>query len=134
MDTSERRVAPESPAGREREGLAAAIPLESWSAHLWKDGVQLDELPALESIAVQTRNTLYEMVVVDGPQGEVLVTGGRFFPVQTRARVNGCTLGGSCLKWRGIYPGFLLELQIGSELVITTRVRAVERRSTTRAD
>jgi hypothetical protein len=42
--------------------------------------------------------------------------------------VNGCTLGGSCLKWRGVYPGFLMELQVGSEVIVTTRVRSVERR------
>ncbi len=95
MDTSRHTVAvPEK-----------AVPLDAWSKHPWTDGVQVDELPPLEAVEVQTRNTRYQIVVVDGRNGEVLVTGGRFFPVATRARVNGCTLGGSCLKWRGVYPG-----------------------------
>lgn len=91
--------------------------------------MQVDELPAFETIEVRTRNTVYTLVVVDGRNGEVLVTGGRFFPVATRVRVNGCTLGGSCLKWRGVYPGFLMELQVGNEVIVTTRVRSVERRA-----
>jgi hypothetical protein len=124
MDTSRHTVAvPEK-----------AVPLDAWSKHPWTDGVQVDELPPLEAVEVQTRNTRYQLVVVDGRNGEVLVTGGRFFPVATRARVNGCTLGGSCLKWRGVYPGFLMELQVGAEVVITTRVRTVERRPAAESD
>ena len=34
-------------------------------------------------------------------------------------------MGGSLLKARGIYCGFRLELQIGSQVILTTRVRAV---------
>lgn len=105
------------------------VPLDAWSSHPWTDGVQVDELPAFETVEVKTRNTVYTLVVVDGRNGEVLVTGGRFFPVATRVRVNGCTLGGSCLKWRGVYPGFLMELQVGNEVIVTTRVRTVERRA-----
>ena len=110
-----------------------AVPLDAWSRHAWADGVQLEELAPLEAVHVQTRNTLYEITVVDGKNGEALVTGGRFFPVPTRVRVNGCTLGGSCLKWRGVYPGFLMELQVGTEVVVTTRVRSVVRRTDTDA-
>jgi hypothetical protein len=124
MDTSRHTVAvPEK-----------AVPLDAWSRHAWTGGVQVDELPPLEAVEVQTRNTRYQIVVVDGRNGDVLVTGGRFFPVPTRARVNGCTLGGSCLKWRGVYPGFLMELQVGADVVITTRVRTVERRPAAESD
>ncbi len=104
------------------------MPLDAWSAHPWSDGVQVDELAPFDAVEIQTRNTRYELTVVDGRNGEVLVTGGRFFPVPTRVRVNGCTLGGSCLKWRGVYPGFLMELQVGGEVIVTTRVRSVARR------
>ena len=124
METSELTGGWQRPQAEPRR----AVPLDAWSRHPWADGVQIEEIAALESISVQTRNTRYEITVVDGRNGDVLVTGGRFFPVATRARVNGCTLGGSCLKWRGIYPGFLMELQVGTEVVVTTRVRAVDRR------
>ena len=57
--------------------------------------------------------------------GDVLITGGRFFPTPTRARLNGCSLGGSCLKWRGLYCGFRVELQLDGETIITTRVKSI---------
>lgn len=129
MDTSQRTIA-WSTRGSERKAPnegERAVPLDAWSNHPWSGGVQVDELAPFEAIEIQTRNTRYEIVVVDGRNGEVLVTGGRFFPVATRVRVNGCTLGGSCLKWRGVYPGFLMELQVGNEVIVTTRVRSVSR-------
>ncbi len=132
MDTSQRTISwsPRERSERQRPSEGErAVPLDAWSSHPWTDGVQVDELPAFETIEVRTRNTVYKLVVVDGRNGEVLVTGGRFFPVATRVRVNGCTLGGSCLKWRGVYPGFLMELQVGNEVIVTTRVRSVERRA-----
>ena len=131
MDTSQRTVAwsTRGSARREPNEGERAVPLDAWSSHPWSGGVQVDELAPFEAIEIQTRNTRYEIVVVDGRNGEVLVTGGRFFPVATRVRVNGCTLGGSCLKWRGVYPGFLMELQVGNEIIVTTRVRSVARRA-----
>ena len=99
--------------------------LDAWSAMDWTDGLQLDTLPPLRSLVVQTRNTDYRVTVIDGRRGDVLVTGGRFFPQPTRARLNGSTLGGSLLKWRGVYCGFRLELQLGAQTIVTTRVRAI---------
>jgi hypothetical protein len=128
MDTSHRTVTWSEPEAEQRRGTA----LDAWARHAWTDGVQVDALEALEVLEVQTRNTRYAITIVDPASGEVLVTGGRFFPVATRARVNGCTLGGSCLKWRGIYAGFLMELQVGAEVVVTTRVQSVERRPAAR--
>lgn len=99
--------------------------LDAWTAYAWTDGVQVEQLPPLQGVQVRTRNTIYDITVIDGVSGEVLITGGRFFPVPTRARLNGCTLGGSCLKWRGLYTGLRMEIQMGRESVVTTRIRAV---------
>lgn len=105
--------------------VAAAADLESWSGHDWADGVQVDELPPLEQLVVETRNNTYEITVLDPQNGEVMVRGGRFFPQPTRAWVAGCSLGGSFLKLRGIYVGFCLELSRNGETIVTTRVRAI---------
>jgi hypothetical protein len=99
--------------------------LDVWTQQDWSDGVQLESLPALRALQIQTRNTDYHVIVIDGRRGDVLVTGGRFFPTPTRARLNGSTLGGSLLKWRGVYCGFRLELQLGTQVVVTTRVKTV---------
>lgn len=104
-----------------------AVTLDAWSRHDWSDGLQIDRLAPLETIEARTRNSVYELVILDGRNGDVLVTGGQFFPTSTRVRLNGCTAGGSCLKWRGVYCGFRLEFQVGTEVVVTTRVQSVAR-------
>jgi hypothetical protein len=122
------------PESRRDESLVRSTPeqwvprdatLDAWTALAWTDGVQVEQLPPLQALQVQTRNTTYDITVIDGTAGEVLITGGRFFPVPTRARLNGCTMGGSCLKWRGLYTGLRMEIQIGRESVVTTRIRSV---------
>jgi hypothetical protein len=113
------------PATNVRTLVQARALLDTWSAMDWSDGLQLDTLPPLRSLVVQTRNTDYRVIVIDGRRGDVLVTGGRFFPSPTRARLNGSTLGGSLLKWRGVYCGFRLELQLGTQTIVTTRVRSI---------
>jgi hypothetical protein len=130
-DTSVIRPASRNDA-REPDTRPAAT-LDAWSRHDWTDGLQIDRLAPLETIEARTRNSVYELVILDGRNGDVLVTGGQFFPTTTRVRLNGCTAGGSCLKWRGVYCGFRLEFQVGTEVVVTTRVQSVARveRSTT---
>ena len=99
--------------------------LDAWAQHEWTNGLQIDTVSPLHALDVQTRNTAYHIVVIDGRSGDVLVTGGRFFPTPTRARVNGCSLGGSCLKWRGLYCGFRIEFQVDGETIITTRIKSI---------
>ena len=99
--------------------------LDTWSQHDWGEGVQIDALSALESLAVRTRNSLYEISVVQPGTAEVLVRGGHFFPQFTRARLVGSSLGGSFLKLRGVYLGFSMELQVDDRTIVTSPVRSV---------
>jgi len=126
-DTSVIRPAPKTSSHEPGAEARAAVTLDAWSRHEWADGLQIDRLAPLETIEARTRNSVYELVVIDGRNGDVLVTGGQFFPTATRVRLNGCTAGGSCLKWRGVYCGFRLEFQVGSEVVVTTRVQSIAR-------
>jgi len=124
-DTSVVRAAPETSSHEPGAEPRPAITLDAWSQHDWADGLQIDRLAPFETIEARTRNSTYELVVIDGRNGEVLVTGGQYFPTATRVRLNGCTAGGSCLKWRGVYCGFRLEFQVGAEVVVTTRVQSI---------
>ena len=99
--------------------------LRSWADRDWAGGVELPHLAGLDRFLVRTRNTNYEFTVLAPETGEVLVRGGRFFPEHTRARISGCTLGGSILKVCAIYPGFLMELQHGEQRIVTTRVQRI---------
>ena len=81
---------------------------------------------SLETLEVRTKNTVYEITLMDARNGDVLVRGGRFFPVYTRARLAGASLAGSFLKLLGIYVGFSIEFSAGGETIVTTRVRQID--------
>jgi len=109
-------------------GLAAkgaAATLDTWAAHDWSDGVILPQLSPHDQLIVRTRNSTYEIIVLEPRTASVMVRGGVFFPTFTPARVTGCSMGGSCLKVHGVYPGFHLELATDDLPIITTRMQTV---------
>ena len=101
--------------------------LDAWAAHDWRLGVQLESVNALEAFVVRTANSTYEITVLSPPTGEILVRGGAFFPVVTRARLAGASLGGSFLKRHGIYVGFRLEFVSDQTPIVTTPVQTITR-------
>jgi hypothetical protein len=103
----------------------AAYDLDAWSSFPWTDGIQVDRLRSLETLEVQTKNTVYEITVMDPRSGEILVRGGKFFPVYTRARLSGASLAGSFLKLLGVYVGFSMEFHTDDGAIVTTRVREI---------
>jgi hypothetical protein len=84
--------------------------LDAWSEEQWTKGIQLDQLAELETLTVRTQNSVYEITVLCGRTGEVLVRGGRFFPEWTPALLAGSTFGGSLLRSGGIYLGMKMEI------------------------
>jgi len=115
----------ESDACVNRTYLPTACNLETWSGLPWSDGLQLHNLRALDTLEVRTKNTVYEITLMDPRSGEVLVRGGKFFPVYTRVRVAGASLAGSFLKLLGIYVGFSMEIHTDEGPIVTTRVRQI---------
>lgn len=103
----------------------AIADLETWPNLDWSAGVQIDEVHDTQTLLVETRNTTYEVVVIDARRAEVLVRGGRFFPVYTRVHLAGASLGGSFLKLHGVYVGFSMELCGDDGPVITSAVRRI---------
>lgn len=99
--------------------------LDRWSSGNWENGLQIEALEDLDSLAVRTRNSVYEITILSRFTGEVLVRGGRFFPERKVARLAGSSLGGSFLKMGGVYPGFSLEFQDGERRVVTSTVLSV---------
>ena len=100
--------------------------LDNWSEHPWANGVQVDRMRDMEKLEVRTRNSLYEITIIDGLSGEILVRGGSFFPELTPANLQGATLGGSICKLRGIYEGFLMEINVNGQRLVTTPVESIE--------
>ena len=110
---------------QETTSLAGGTLLDAWAKDPWTHGVQIDCLNELDALAVHTRNNLYEIRILCGRTGEVLVRGGRYFPAFTPAVLSGATLGGSFLKMRGIYVGFCMEINANGERIITTPVQTI---------
>jgi hypothetical protein len=100
--------------------------LDNWFEHPWTNGLQVERLQDMERLEVRTRNSLYEITIIDGLSGEILVRGGPFFPKLTPANLQGATLGGSICKLRGIYEGFRMEFNVNGERAVTTPVESIE--------
>jgi hypothetical protein len=88
-------------------------------------GVALSHVDALSTLVVQTENSVYRITVLRPHAREVVVQGGAFFPLQTKACLAGSSFGGSCLKlgWVGI--GLRMEFHAEDEWIITSHVRSI---------
>jgi len=102
-----------------------AITLESFGSVVDDiEGVQLRHLPPLTTLLVRTTNSLYRVVITEGP--EVYVQGGAHFPDPTSAYLDGARLGGSCLKLGWIAVGLLVQFRSKNRCIITSPVRAIK--------
>ncbi len=89
-------------------------------------GLSLASLPPLACLRVQTRNTLYRIVVVRPPRPEILVQGGQFFVARTAAQLCGCSFGGSFLKLAWIGVEMSMEIHHEGRRIVTSPVRSIE--------
>jgi len=106
--------------------VPASAVLSAWQTYAWRDGIQVDQLTAFDRLTVRTKHSTYEIIVASPTTAEVLVRGGEFFPEFTKARLAGCTLGGSFLKLRSIHPGFHMEFALPAGVIITSPVRTID--------
>src|SRR5579863_6343586 len=109
----------------EQEPIPAGAILDTWSNDPWANGLQIDDREDMEKLAIRTWNSEYEIIIIDGRSGEILVRGGQFFPELTPARLAGATLGGSFCKMRGIYAGFRMEINANGHRTVTTPVESI---------
>ncbi len=108
--------------GADRAAFAVATPFEELAASAHYE-IRLDACSEFEWIVVRTRNSTYELIVLSGDTGEVMVRGGEFFNAFTPATVAGSILGGSAVKRRTICVGYPLELRLHGKPLVTSRVR-----------
>jgi hypothetical protein len=109
----------------EQDKVPVGAMLDTWSSDPWANGLQIDTREDMEKLAVRTWNSNYEIVIIEGRSGEVLVREGQFFPELTPARLTGATLGGSFCKMRGIYVGFRMEINAHGQRFVTTPVESI---------
>ena len=91
-----------------------------------KDGVHIGHLPPLTRLSFQTRNSRYEMTVVEPREWKVLVRGGRFFPMERFAYLCGSGYGGTLIKVAWIGLGLCCELSADGQRIVTSPVQEFE--------
>jgi hypothetical protein len=99
-----------------------ATTIHGWLGRASDGAIDLGGCEPLERITVKTRRSVYELIVLAGRAGEVLVRGGRFFPEFREAILSGSTVGGNALKPRSLGVGLCMEFIVGDRLVMTSPV------------
>jgi len=89
--------------------------------------IHIDSCAARETIVVNTRSSVYELIVLRAPNGEVLVCGG-YFPEFRRVLFIDSTVDGGSLESRTIEIGHRMQFICDDQLVTTSAVQSVSRR------
>ena len=63
---------------KSKDLVPQAAMLDAWARGAWDNGIQIDLLENMQKVTVRTTNTLYEITIIGGQEGEILVRGGRF--------------------------------------------------------
>jgi hypothetical protein len=89
------------------------------------EGVSLTTLEACDMIHVRTRNSAYEIFLLDPNSGRALVRGGEYFAEPVEATVSGSTFGGCMLKagWLGV--GLRMEIYVNGQRTVTSPVQSL---------
>ena len=126
------RVAGESSGQRDARaprppGQEAFLLFDERLLHTSANAIRLAACDQFETIVVNTRRSVYEIIILDGKSGAVLVRGGSDFPEFRRATFVGSTTDGRAVKVNTIDVGLRMELHIGRGSVITSPVAAIVR-------
>jgi len=85
--------------------------------------VRLSQLPPSTELLVRTVNSVYRVVITQGPA--VSVQGGAFFPESTSAYINAANADGMQITVGCICVGWMAEIRTRSRHVITSRVQTI---------
>src|SRR5262245_66663354 len=87
------------------------------------EGVALMTLEACDTIHVRTRNSDYEIFLLDPKSGRAIVRGGEYFAEPVEATVSGSTFGCCMLKvgWLGV--GLRMEIYVNGQRTVTSPVQ-----------
>jgi hypothetical protein len=87
-----------------------------------RKGLHVSRLDPLTRLELKTRNSVYEMTVLDPDLWRIVVRGGRFFPTDTIAYLCGSGYGGTLLKVAWIGIGLCCELSADGLRIVTSPV------------
>ena len=88
-------------------------------------GIDLRSLSPGTALVVDTRNSRYHFLMLDGRGSNALVQGGPYFHQEAKVRINGSAVAASLLKIGWIELGFCVEVSAGGERIVTSPVRSI---------
>jgi hypothetical protein len=91
--------------------------------------IYVDSCLPQETIVVTTRSNVYELVVLRGDRGDVLVRGGRHFTENTPVLFLGSMADDGSLESHTIGVGLRMKFVCGARVVITSPVQSLSGRS-----
>ena len=91
------------------------------------DTLQLDRCPELEWITVRTLRSVYDVIVLSGDTGTVMIRGGDLFPEFCRATITGSLFHAVAIKPGVIAVGLNLEFVVDGRSIITSPVQDISR-------
>jgi hypothetical protein len=91
-----------------------------------RQGLALSQLDPFTRLGIRTRNTNYEMTLLDPWEGRMAILGGRYFATLATVVLIGSSFGGSLLKLRWIGSGLRMEIMADDVKVVTSPVQTVE--------
>jgi hypothetical protein len=87
--------------------------------------IQMDSCSARDTIVVDTRSSVYELVVLRGDRGYILVRGGRYFPEFRRALFVGSIADDGSVATRTIDIGLRMKFVSGNRSFLTSPVQSI---------
>ena len=90
--------------------------------------IHIDSCAELETIVVKTRSSVYELVVLRGDRGDVLLRGGRHFTEFRRVLFLGSTAQGGSLESRTLDIGLRMRFIAADGFFISSAVESLFRR------
>jgi len=76
-------------------------------------------------IHVRTRNSDYEIFMLDPKSGRALVRGGEYFAEPVEATVSGSTFGGCMIKMGWLGVGLRMEIYVNGQRTVTSPVQSL---------
>ena len=85
----------------------------------------VDSCAAQDTFVITTRSNVYELVVLRGDRGDVLVRGGRYFTEVTPALFLGSIADDGSVRPHTIEVGLRMKFVAGERFVVTSPVQSV---------
>jgi hypothetical protein len=95
--------------------------------------IDIASCAAFERIVAETGSSVYELIVLRGHRGKVLVRGGQHFTTFRPVVFVGSMRPGGAIDRHTLEIGLRMQFWLGDVVIVTSAVQSLSRRSTTAA-